>query len=120
MISDGQQLALTMLQWMSVPRRGWHIDRAIGDLSHDLLGDGAGLTQPLLSFQRYDIRIENTWLEAEQLIANSLSDERLGDLRDFTNADSIPELMALAGTAAKTQVSDDDFPPVFDQVWGST
>ena len=117
MISDGQQLALTLLQWMSMPRKGWYIDRVLGDLSHDLLGDGAGLKQPLLSFQRYDIRLENAWLEREKLISKPIAVDRLNELRDFTNAGAIPELAAIAAGAAKIEVSDDDFPAEFDGLW---
>ena len=117
MISDGQQLALTLLQWMSMPRKSWHVDRVLGDLNHDLLGDGAGLKQPLLSFQRYDVRLENAWLEREKIITTPLPLKRLEELRDFTNAASIPDLAVLAAKAAAQQVSDDDFPRAFDQLW---
>jgi hypothetical protein len=117
MISDGQQLALTLLQWMSMPRKAWHIDRVLSDLSHDLLGDGAGLKQPLLTFQRYDVRLESRWLEAEKIVAAPIADARLETLRDFTDPGSIPELAALAAKAAKDQVSEDDFPASFDRVW---
>lgn len=120
MISDGQQLALTLLQWMSMPRKGWHVDRVLGDLSHDLLGDGAGLKQPLLSFQRYDIRLENTWLEREKLISQPIPAGRLFELQDFTNAGAIPELAALAAAAAEMEVSDDDFPAAFDGLFGAS
>ena len=74
-----------------------------------------GLKQPLLSFQRYDIRLENAWLEREKLISKPIAIDRLNELRDFTNAGAIPELAAIAAAAAKSEVSDDDFPAVFDK-----
>ena len=117
MISDGQQLALTLLQWMSIPRKAWHIDRVLSDLNHDLLGDGAGLTKPLLTFQRYDVRMENAWLEAEKIVGKPFASAHLERLRDFTNPDTIAELYGLAAKAAAEQVSEDDFPTVFDRLW---
>jgi predicted acylesterase/phospholipase RssA len=117
MISDGQQLGLTLLQWMSMPRRNWHIDRVCGDLCHDLLGDGAGLQQPLLSFHRYDLKLENEWLKQEKLIVQDLEPADLERLRDFTDPEAISKLSELASPAAEDQVSADDFPPAFDALW---
>ena len=110
MISDGQQLALTLLQWMSMPNRSWPIDRVIGDLSHDLLGDGAGLAQPLLAFQRYDIVLESDWLSSRNLITSPIAPDELERLRDFTNPGSLLDLEAIASRAAKAQVKPEDFP----------
>ena len=119
MISDGQQLALTLLQWMSVPARNWHIDRVCGDLGHDLLGDGAGLKQPLLSFHRYDVVLDNAWLANEKLITEHLEPPVLERRRDFTNPAAIPWLADIATRAAKAQVAGDHFPPTFDQIVSS-
>jgi len=114
MISDGQQLALTMLQWMSVPSRNWHIDRVCGDLCNDLLGDGAGLKKPLLTFHRYDLALDNKWLLEENLIQSELADKELEAVRDFTNPDTIPWLADVATRASAMQVSTDHFPTAFD------
>lgn len=116
MIADGQQLALTMLQWMSMPDRNWNIDRSFGDLRHDLLGDGAGLRQPLLSFNRYDLVLENDWLREEKLLTTDLDDTELLELRDFTNPNSIPRLAQIAGQAATHQVKAAHFPPAFNLI----
>ena len=62
MVTDGQELALTMLQWMSEPKKAWPVDRVIGDPSRDLLGRNEGLPQALLSFHRYDVLLEDKWL----------------------------------------------------------
>lgn len=117
MIADGEQLALTLLQWMSIPSRNWHMDRVIGDLGHDLLGDGAGLRQPLLTFERYDVRLENAWLMQEQLVAGSLDQDDLDGIRDFTNPNNISWLADIATRAAKTQIASAHFPPAFDRLW---
>lgn len=117
MISDGQELGLTLLQWMSIPRRNWHIDRVVGDLSNDLLGDGAGLERPLLSFHRYDVRLDRDWLLNDSHCGVDVSEERLELLRDFTNSDAVSELYKFAETAARIQVTVDDFPAAFDNIW---
>jgi len=117
MISDGQQLVLTMLQWMSMPTRNWHIDRMCGDLCHDLLGDGAGLRQPLLTFERYDLVLENQWLKTEGLISEVLSDQELARMRDFTNPGAIAWLAEVAARAAKAQVRPEQLPRSFDHVF---
>lgn len=116
MISDGQQLALTLLQWMSMPARNWHIDRMCGDLCHDLLGDGAGLTQPLLSFHRYDVVLENKWLADEKLIESDLAPDELAQNRDFTNPDAMPWLADVAARAAAMQVAPEHFPAAFNRL----
>ena len=85
--------------------------------NHDWSSGNFGLKQPLLSFQRYDIRLENAWLEREKLISQPIAADRLNELRDFTNAGAIPELAAIAAAAAKIEVSGDDFPAVFDGLW---
>jgi len=122
MIADGQELGLTLLQWMSVPARSWHVDRVVGDLSHDLLGDGAGLQQPLLSFHRYDVRLDEAWLSRAENVGASMSRESrtqsdLKGMQDFTNAAAIAPLARLATDAAKIQVDAAHFPAAFDQIW---
>ena len=119
MISDGQELALTLLQWMSVPRRNWHINRAIGDLRHDLLGDQMGIQQALLSFVRYDVRLEDGWLDdpAHYGPTRKLPIEAL---RDFTNPHAIPHLKEIAQHCATLQVQRDDFPDAFDGIWDTS
>ena len=117
MISDGEQLAMILLQWMSMPARNWHVDRVVGDLSHDLLGDGAGLQQPLLSFHRYDMRLDQGWLADPAHAGHLVTAEKLDELRDFTNAAAVPELAEIATSAARLQVRAEHFPKAFDAIW---
>jgi predicted acylesterase/phospholipase RssA len=117
MIADGQDLGLTLLQWMSVPHMSWRIDRVIGDLSNDLLGDGVGLTQPLLSFQRYDVRLDVDWLENPVNCGRSLEPDAIEAMRDFTNHHVIGLLGEIGEAAAKKQVSATHFPESFDACW---
>lgn len=117
MIADGQELGLALLQWMSIPHVPWQIDRAMGDLSHDLLGDGAGLTQPLLSFQRYDVRLEADWLADAENCGRTFDEDALVALRDFTNIHAMDTLGEIARQAARRQVRAEHFPDAFDRVW---
>ena len=119
MIADGQELALTMLQWMSTPANPaptahWPVDSVLGDLSSDLLGHSLGLQQPLLTFRRYDVRLEREWL-AEHLGRN-FSDGRLAAIRDFVNTRDLKTLAQLGEAAAKKQLRPEHFPDVFDAI----
>ncbi len=117
LIADGQQLGLTMLQWMSAPKRAWRIDSAAGDLSRDLLGDKLGLKKPLLSFQRYDIKIESDWLKHQKNCGRDVHPDVIHSLRDFTNHKVIRLLGEIADSAAYKQVSLEHFPECFDALW---
>ncbi len=119
MVSDGQELALTMLQWMSTPAGAaptthWPIDRVLGDLSSDLLGSGDGLKQPLLTFRRYDVRLERDWLLEH--LGQNVGADRLAEMRDFTNPAHLKALAELGNLAAKKQVRAEHFPDEFDAV----
>jgi len=116
-ISDAQDLVLTLLQWISDSKMPWHIDRAMKNLGTDLLGHHDGLKQPLISFQRYDVRLEKDWL-AENL-GRTVTDAQLADLRNFTNTKAFKPLAELGTAAAKKQVRADHFPDAFDQIWSS-
>lgn len=116
-IADSQQLGLTLLQWMSVPDKSMWIDGAVGDLSHDLLGDGAGLKQPLLSFQRYDVVLETDWLADDDNCGMAFDKQTLKTLHDFTNVGGIARLRDIASAVARKQVRDRHFPKAFDDVW---
>lgn len=120
MVGDGQELGLTLLQWMSDngPEPAWHIDRVLGDLSDDLLGRGMGFNKPLLSFRRYDVRLEHDWL-AEH-VGQTVSEERLAALRDFTNTTELAMHARIGEAAAKLQVRTEHFPDVFDAIGNNT
>jgi hypothetical protein len=53
MIQDTVQHAITTLQTLSEPRKPWYINSEVGDLKGQMIVDRA-----ILSFQRYDARIE--------------------------------------------------------------
>lgn len=114
MISDGQKLALAMLQWLSNPSRSWQIDSEIGNLEGELL---PGSTDPkaMLSFVRYDIELKTEWLEEHT--GRWVAPFHLDEMIDFTNTKSQKALYELARTAAASQVDGKDFPPAFRWIW---
>jgi len=115
MVSDGQELALTLLQWMSAPPLRWSVDRVIGDLSRDCLGRNEGLTQPLLSFQRYDVPLERQWLGEN--LARIFTEEQLQEIRDFTSTRHLKTLAELSQAAAERQVRKEHFAAPFHSLW---
>ena len=112
LITDGQQLSLKLLQWMSTPRRPWKIDGEVGTLENDELFAAIGVNRPMLSFVRYDIRLERDWLLRE--LDKVMSDSSLEYHRAFDQPANIPLNYDLAKRAAKIQVTADDFPEIFD------
>ncbi len=111
LVTDGQDLALKVLQWMSEPRMSWQIDSAVQGLEADCLGREQGLARPLLAFQRYDIRLERDWLS--DTLGVTIDDNELARLQDFTNARALSKLYDIASRTARDQVSIADFPDQF-------
>ncbi|MEO1207494.1 MAG: patatin-like phospholipase family protein [Pseudomonadota bacterium] len=121
MVTDGQDLALTLLQWMSDTEqtKTWHIDRAMGRLEGDVLGQDCGLEEPLLSFRRYDVRLEDDWLMDH--VGLTYQHSVMQVLRDFTDPDAINMLHDIASRAARKHVSAGDIPERFHEtVWQGT
>jgi len=113
MMADSQGMNLKMLQWLGNPRRRWKIDGEVGDMLGDDLGELVGGEKSLLSFNRYDVVLENEWLEHE-LDGRRFSDDQLTALQQLDNAKNLATYYDLGEAAAGKQVSDDDFPWQFD------
>jgi uncharacterized protein len=96
-LSDGQQLALTLLQWFSESPAPWRINSEIGNLSGEVFGGS-----PLFCFQRYDMPLEADWLQ--QNLGLDLSPARLAALQRIDRPDRMQELYAMAEQAAELQV----------------
>jgi len=94
-VADGQQLALTLLQWFSEPALSWPINSEIGTLAGDVLD-----RRPLLVFQRYDVRLEAAWLAGRVRQPPAAAD--LLRLRTIDNPAAMPRLHALAAEVATT------------------
>ncbi len=119
MIANSQSHALELLQWMSRPNRPWTIDSEIDDLRNDEMFALCGMDKPMLSFARYDVRLEHAWLEKRKLSTSPngrFSNVRLNQLRDFTDPRDILRNYDLGARAAEYQVQGNDFPAVFDNL----
>ena len=109
MITDAQTLSLTILQWMSAPRRPWHINSEIGDMAGDVLGIGSGPCAPLIRFQRYDLSLEAAPLAPMMPAGKPPSAWKLQRLRSLDNPGELETLYQLAKKEAASQVDVHDF-----------
>lgn len=112
MVNDGQQLALTMLQWLSDGEDCHHIDRVIGDLRGQHISRCMGGKEAFLSFQRYDVELTSKWLEGN--LGRKLRQARIKSMRDFTDPTEIFMLMQIGYEAACKQIKPKHFPEAFD------
>lgn len=96
-LASAQMQTLTLLQWLSEPALAWPINSEIGDMAGELLGGRA-----LLGFQRYDMLLEESWLEAK--LGLRLSGKMLARLRRLDGPDCMAELYEMASTVALQQV----------------
>lgn len=110
-ISDCDWLSQSLLQWMSRSPTPWDIDSEIGDLRHDLLSG-----RELLTYLRYSIRLESTWIG--ETLGIDIKPDRVADLSTMDNADNVEELVLLGQKAAEVQVKEEHFPPSFDPPLG--
>ena len=112
LISDNETMVLTLLQWLSKPGRSWEINSEIGDLCEDCLSDHVAPEQALLSFQHYDVGLEQNWLK--ETIGLDVSDQKVKELREFDNPKNLKLAYEIAKEAVGRQVQAQDFPVEFD------
>jgi hypothetical protein len=82
----------------------------IGDLSLDHLG-----VAPLLTFQRYDVELETSYLRSKEIDID-VPDRRVRGLRNMSSTSELFLMRELGTRAAKSQVQDGHFDHVFDPV----
>ncbi len=109
LIEDASWHNQLLLQLLSRSPTAWPIDMEVGDLSDDLLTD-----RPLLTYLRYDIR-----LESDALVELGLDDlaPRAESLFDMAAADNRFDLDRIGQAAAEANVAAEHFPPAFDAIW---
>jgi hypothetical protein len=108
LVGECQVATQTILQWVSYSPMPWTINTEIGDLHDDHIA-GA----PLLTYQRYDIRLETAWLK-EKLNFDA-SDRRVLSLRKMDDPAVMPILFQLATEAADQQVQAEHFSLPFEK-----
>lgn len=114
MISDGTDLGLLLLQWLGRSRRPWVLDRDVRGMLEDGL-EIDGVPNKLLTFRRYDMRLEHDDLNSDRCTDVEMSE--IIKLRNMVSPANIPRLYELARVAAEAQVSDSDFPVEFKHRW---
>jgi len=107
LLNDASELNQTVLQWLGTSPTPQMIDRQIGDLSEDRPA-GKGL----LTYLRYDIPLEVSALSAIGLPFDAAHARRLWEMSEVRNLD---DLRAVGEAAARAQVKEEHFPPLFDR-----
>jgi hypothetical protein len=108
-MNDCGALVEQLLQWMSRSPTARRIDREVGDLGNDVLGNGV----PWLSYLRYDAEITSHWLSRQ--LGLEFSKKEVESLLKLDNVDSI-DVLARIGEAAAKGVEESHFPRAFDPV----
>lgn len=98
MIEDAMSLSLTMMQWLGTSEAPSFLNRDIGTLEGELL---AG--KPLFSFQRFDLRLEEEWLET--WFGLPFETREIIRLRRLDDASAMPALYDLASMVAQRMIS---------------
>ncbi len=95
-----------LLQFLSRTPTPWLIDREVGDLSSDLL-----TPEPVLSYLRYNVRLETNSLQ-ELGMAELVP--KLKSLREMSAAENRKDLARIGEMAATQQAKDEHFPDAFN------
>jgi hypothetical protein len=97
MMTDNENLVLSLMQWMGDCPAPWTINSEIGTLAGDAPRGGK-----MFRFLRYDVRLEKNWL-AQQLDYD-VSDDLLGRLRGMDDPTVAHKLYEIGSLAAAKQV----------------
>jgi uncharacterized protein len=106
-MDDCNDLVETLMQWISKSPTARVIDREIGALADDLLAP-----EPLLTYQRYNVKFSEDWLRKN--LQETYSVDSLKELERLDAHDNIGALEELGKVAAEKQIKDVHFPPEFD------
>jgi len=96
-ITDSQNQALALLQWLGECPQPWAVDSEIGTLAADTPAGG-----PLFKFVRYDVQLERAWLK--DVLGITIGDKELDLLRAMDNPASIRLGYEIGRRAAADQV----------------
>jgi hypothetical protein len=107
LMDDCGALVETLLQWMSTSPTARSIDRELGDLRHDLVGQ-----TPLLSYLRYNVELERDSLRNQ--LGLELSPKQAAPLSEMDDPDNMSLLKQIGERVGARQVDGKDFPARFD------
>jgi hypothetical protein len=97
LIHDGQDLVLTLMQWLGQCAMPWVINGEIGTLADDFPPGG-----PMFRFLRYDALLEGPWLK--EVLGVTVSPADVTRLHQLDNPDMVPLLYEIGKRAAALQV----------------
>ena len=101
MISESQNLVLTLMTYLGQSPVPWPINSEIGDL-----GQVVAQTGNLFRFLRYDLRLEQKWLKDS--LGETLPADAVTRLRSMDNPDGMAMLYELGRKAAAQQIKRED------------
>ena len=100
-IEDTMSLSLMLMQWLGATEVPEHLNRDIGTLAAEPL---AG--HPLFAFQRFDVRLEEAWLES--YFGLPFEAREIIRLRQIDDASAMGALYDLAREVAERMIRKDD------------
>jgi hypothetical protein len=101
MIAESQLLVLTLMTYLGRSPLPWPINSEIGDL-----GALTAPTGDLFRFLRYDLRLEESWIE--QKLGKHFSHEFVSKLRPMDDPANMQTLYELGRSAAELQIKRED------------
>jgi predicted acylesterase/phospholipase RssA len=102
MITESQQLVLTLMTYLGDSPISWPINSEMGDLGGLLPASGN-----LFRYLRYDLRLEEEWLRQE--LGSALSSATISRLQLMDEPGSMASLYELGSKAAAKQIKPDHF-----------
>ena len=97
-ISDSEELVLALMSWLGESPTKWTINSELGNLSEVASPNN----QPLFRFLRYNVSLEQKWLEEELQI--KIDEQTLDSYRSMDRPANIPALYKLGAQAAEKQI----------------
>ena len=110
--ADCDQLSLILLQWLSRPGRPWLINSELGTMEGELLAAAGGRADPLLSFMRYDSKLDVNWLR--ESLERTFSHGFIEGIKRLDRPDMMRNMYEVGEGVAASQVQAADFLDRFD------
>ncbi len=107
LMADCNDEVETLMQWLSDGPTARRIDGQIGDLQGEVLGG-----RRLLTYRRYNVKLESDWLKSE--LGLERSQPELDVLARMDRPAGMPALQEIGTHAAARQVDLGHLPPAFD------
>lgn len=97
MMADNDALVLTLMQTLGRSETPWVTNSEVGSLDNVCIA-----SEPLFSYRRYDLLLENWWLKEK--LGREVPEELLPKLRDMSSLETMQLIYELAQEAAERQI----------------